>query len=382
MLALTVVSLLLPALSSILPASAEPCVAMDINFNLLVFGVDGKDYNAGTQDSWTSGTATDITASGRPPFDGSNTTCYLSQFYNAIYVLNGDSSDSTSVYIYDASGKSWSTQSVAPSSGSPSFDPTNFKAILDHDTNVFYALSKGEVFFLDMGSLTAANSTALSWVDVGAASAWGDLSSYQPVMALAQNHIHFIDVPGLTAGQCDIFVIHFSYFQPAAQSYSSNFPESHGQTTSFFQSSGVQQEFAYIPDDGSATYVINVESNSTQTLAGPTVKDAGAQYFAGITSLVQLSPASNALSFLPYKEGSDNGAATWTTITAVTLPPSSSNSSSGTTGNSTGASIPGSATKTGSSSSTSASTTSSAGRIIVNVLGSIMSTLALAMLLA
>ena len=64
---------------------ASPCVAFDTNWNLLAFGLDGKDYNAGTQDTWASGTflrlafnilfklcpsskgtATDITASGRP----------------------------------------------------------------------------------------------------------------------------------------------------------------------------------------------------------------------------------------------------------------------------------------------------------------------------
>ena len=65
---------------------ATPCVAMDINWNLYAFGLDGKDWSAGTQDSWGSGmfssclnwigyvsewralagTATDVTASGRP----------------------------------------------------------------------------------------------------------------------------------------------------------------------------------------------------------------------------------------------------------------------------------------------------------------------------
>ena len=56
MLSLTLVSLLLPALSAVVrPVAASPCIAMDTSFNLLVFGVDGKDYNAGTQDSWTSG---------------------------------------------------------------------------------------------------------------------------------------------------------------------------------------------------------------------------------------------------------------------------------------------------------------------------------------
>lgn len=231
-------------------------------------------------------------------------------------------------------------------------------------------MSKGEIFFLDMSSLTAASSSALAWQDAGASS-WGDLSSYDPVMAIAQNHIHFIGVPGLSAGQADIFVIHFSYFQPEAQSYSSDFPETHGQAVSFFQDSGVQQEFAFIPDDGSATYVINVESNTTQTLAGPSVKDSGAQYFAGISSLVQLSSSDGSLAFLPYTQGSDNSAAKWTTITAVTVPSSSSSSgSSGTLSNGTSS---GNATTTGSASglsvSQSASADSGAGRTVLNVLG-------------
>jgi len=41
--------------------------------------------------------------------------------------------------------------------------------------------------------------------------------SYVPVMALAQNHIHFLDVPGTTSGSADIFVIHYSYLQLLAQ---------------------------------------------------------------------------------------------------------------------------------------------------------------------
>jgi hypothetical protein len=38
-----------------------------------------------------------------------------------------------------------------------------------------------------------------------------------------------------------------------------NFPTTHGKTASFFLNVGVQQEYAFIPDDGSATYVVNVE---------------------------------------------------------------------------------------------------------------------------
>ncbi|KAG6876442.1 hypothetical protein C0993_003144 [Termitomyces sp. T159_Od127] len=117
------------------------------------------------------------------------------------------------------------------------------------------ALSKGEIFDLDMQLLKAANSTPLAWNDVQSSGFGAD---YQPVMALAQNHIHFLNVPGVDAGSAKIFVIHFSFMQPEPQPYG-KFPATHGQATSFFMESGVQQEFAFIPDDGSATYVINVE---------------------------------------------------------------------------------------------------------------------------
>jgi hypothetical protein len=80
-----IISLLLLALSQT-SVLASPCVTFDINFNLLGFGFNGKDWNAGTQDVWASGRsfldslihttfnpppnpappATDITAAGRP----------------------------------------------------------------------------------------------------------------------------------------------------------------------------------------------------------------------------------------------------------------------------------------------------------------------------
>lgn len=67
------------------------------------------------------------------------------------------------------------------------------------------ALSNGELFHLDMGLLKTANSTAIPWVDVEKAPF---ASGYEPVMALAQNHIFFLNVPGVTAGSASIYVIH------------------------------------------------------------------------------------------------------------------------------------------------------------------------------
>ena len=282
--------------------------------------------------------------------------------------MNGDASNPSAVHIFDAGSKSWSTQSVTTGT----FDPSSFDAILDHDTNVFYALSKGELFFLDMGALVTANSSAVSWVDVEK-SPFGD--SYDPVMALAQNHVHFLDVPGTPAGDANIFVIHcecytcssrsvsltvllVSFFQPDPQSYpvsdGSTFPATHGQTASFFQTTGVQQEFAFIPDDGSATYVINVETNTTQALAGPSTKDAGATYAASITALVQLDSA-GAVSFLPYTEGdaSTNSQAKWASVAniAAAVPAGSSSSSTASASGSKGATSTHGASATGSSAS-------------------------------
>ncbi|KAI0635239.1 hypothetical protein C8Q77DRAFT_1217131 [Trametes polyzona] len=342
----TLVSLLLLAVPRV--ARASPCVAFDANFNLLAFGFDGKDWNAGQQDSWTSGSATDITTDGRPPFDGTSTTCYLAQFFNAIYFINADKSKPSDVHIYDADAKAWSTQAVEAGK----FDPLNFNAILDHDTNVFYALSHNELYFLNMGDLKTSNQTAIEWNDVQQSPYPAD---YQPVMGLAQNHVHFLNVPGAPAGSADIFVIHYSFFQPQPQAYplpdGSAIPSTHGQTASFFQTQGVQQEFAFIPDDGALTYVINVETNTTKTIAGPTTKDAKAQYAASITALVQLD-SNGAVSFIPYKQGDDsaNSAAKWSAVSklAVAAPASgSSGAASGTSGAASGSATGSAAAKSG-----------------------------------
>ena len=50
---ISLVSLLLLTLSQFL-VRAEPCVSFDVNFNLLAFGFNGKDWNVGTQDVWAT----------------------------------------------------------------------------------------------------------------------------------------------------------------------------------------------------------------------------------------------------------------------------------------------------------------------------------------
>lgn len=205
-----------------------------------------------------------------------------------------------------------------------------------------------------MDTMKAAESGSLSWNVIGS---FDSLQNYNPVMALAQNHIHFLNVGSDSAGKALIFVIHcellfqtegscshvhlVSYLQPDPQNYPGDktFPAAHGQTASFFKASGVQQEFAFIPDDFSGTYVINVENNSTQTLTPPTVKDTKSSYVAGITSLLQLD-STGAVSFVLYApdDSSTNAKASWSSVKALAaVAPPNSHSSSASTPQVTGA---------------------------------------------
>lgn len=75
-------------------------------------------------------------------------------------------------------------------------------ALINHFSD---ALSQGSLYDLDMGSMKTANSTAIGWNLVQQPPF---PSGYNPVMALAQNHIHFLDVGDDGPGTARIFVIH------------------------------------------------------------------------------------------------------------------------------------------------------------------------------
>jgi uncharacterized membrane protein YgcG len=254
-------------------------------------------------------------------------------------------------------------------------------AILDHDTNVFYAYDDGTMFHLDMGGLKAANTSAISWLEVGQPSF--DTTNYKPTMALAQNHIHFIGVPNAPAGDAYIFVIHFSFFQPTPQNYpvdngGNPFPSTHGQTASIFKTEGVQEEFAFIPDDGSATYIINVDSNSTLPLAGPSDKSSST-FVASPNALVQLT-SNGTIYFLPYTPGNadQSKAASWTKMNVQGLPsvatPGSSSSSGGSGG--TGGGATGSSSGSGTpSGSTGTNTSGNNNNGASSLMGSMISTI-------
>ncbi|TEB19524.1 hypothetical protein FA13DRAFT_347585 [Coprinellus micaceus] len=341
-LALLSPTLIAPAQAG--PSGPNQCIAFDASWNLLAFNFDSKDSlipsTAFSSSSSSAVTTTDITKpSGRPPFDQTSSPplCYTSQFTNAIYVLNADAADPSSVYIFDATASSWSKQQTTLPDVSATtlrgYDVNGgFQTILDRDTNVFYALTRGNLLMsLDMGLLKAANATALTWNEVQkpvwnsnpeSEGSGSGLEGYEfPTMALAQNHVHFVGgVPGLKEGEAKIFVIHYSYLQPSPQSYPSNsgsgaaFPTSHGRTASFFRDDSVQTQFAYIPDDGSAAYVVDVTANSTTPLPGPPAKDAYAVYAASPSVLVQLASEGGKLSYVVYDQEKHQGASGWKSV--------------------------------------------------------------------
>ena len=78
------------------------------------------------------------------------------------------------------------------------------------------------------------------------------------------------------------------------------------------------------------------QTNTTQTLKGPTVKDPMAIYFASTDALVQLS-ASGSVSYLPYTPGSTSASASasWSVVSKL---PSSTPSGNGSTTSVTGSS--------------------------------------------
>lgn len=335
-------------------AAASSCVVFDADFNLYALGINGADYNLGDSSNWANGKATALTTTGRPPFTGNNTQCFLSQYEGALYILDADAANPTDVYIYDAGKKAWSTQKTTANGA----DLTSMVAILDHDTNVFFGLVGNTLYQADFGQLADAQSTAIDWQSVNDPSF--STSGYsKPVMALAQNHIHFLDVPGTSAGQAYIFVIHYAYFQPEVQSYpatsGASFPVQHGQTASFFSSENIQQEqFAFIPDDASATYVVNVQTNTTTALTGPSDKSSSV-YATSDSALVQLTSAGK-MYFLPYDQTKPDTGATWSAISVSGISSSSPSSSIITSSTVSGG---GSSTAGSGASSTKMSTTTS-----------------------
>jgi len=67
------------------------------------------------------------------------------------------------------------------------------------------------MYSLNMGEQKAAKSSPLVWVSAGEL---GFPNNYTPTMALAQNHIHFLNVGNDGPGDARIYVIHCKLSSP------------------------------------------------------------------------------------------------------------------------------------------------------------------------
>lgn len=127
--------------------------------------------------------------------------------------------------------------------------------------------------------------------------------------------IDYFGAPATAAGSANLFVVHFSYFQPDAQSYptvsnGAAFPDTAGQAFSIPNAANqVPLQMVFVPNDFSNSYVVSHWTdpgnyattsdapfaqnliNSTQLLPPPTSKDAQASYAASDTAIVQIDSA-------------------------------------------------------------------------------------------
>ncbi|KAH7105209.1 hypothetical protein BKA62DRAFT_692039 [Auriculariales sp. MPI-PUGE-AT-0066] len=320
--------------------AAKACVVFDQNNNLLVLG-PSTDYTFGTQDSWAaaaSAKAVGATTT-RPPFDGDRPRCHLAQGNNAVLALGVDKANPTAVWFYDAGANSWSMQAMA-SGDTP--DPDSMVEVLDHDTDVLYAYSKQTMYFAHFDYQKAAKSEPIEWVNQGVSFPF-DGSSYKATAVNINNHIHFFGAPGSQAGQNYIYVVHFAFPQPDAQLFPSTngkptFPASHGWATSIFDPNGKEQrQAAFIPDDLSATYIVDAKTNQTLPLAAPT-KDSGSFFAASTSAVVQLT-SDGKVFYLPVSQTDmagtgANAAAAWKQVGTVATGGSGTPASGGSSSNS------------------------------------------------
>ncbi|OCF34632.1 hypothetical protein I316_03673 [Kwoniella heveanensis BCC8398] len=382
-----------------LNVNAVPCVQFDASWNLYAFGGD-QDVKLGSNSSWAQPSVSPLTTSGRPPWTGDNAQCILSQTNNAMYVVGGDSSDLSKIYIYNFASDSWSSQTT---SGAPSdLGNSRSSSILDHDTNVIFTLTTGSgLYQLDMSSVTnAASSNALSWEAVSSPSFTE--TGYTVTAAQAANHVFYFGVPGTAAGSANLFVVHYAYFQPDAQKFSGTaFPDSAGQAISIpNESDNVPYSMVFVPNDFSNTYIATHWTdlgdytvttgapfatdiiNSTQTVSAPTSQDKAASYAASPYDLVQIDttgqiyyynnvinsdytvPSGGSWQKMSYALTGGSASSSNSTSSSAAPSGSASASASGASASQSGSatgSATGSASRSGSSASASASASSGSG---------------------
>lgn len=200
----------------------------------------------------------------------------------------------------------------------------------------------------------------------------------------------YYGVPGTAAGSANIFVIHYSYFQPTAQEFSGTaFPDTTGQVVSIpTTENSTPYQNLFVPKDFSGAYVtthwtdlgnysITSDSpmslslvNSTQSFPVPTSQDAQAAYACSPSACVQIDTTGNiyyvdnAISSYQVASG-----AAWTKMGySLTAASSTAAAASGTgaSGSASGSTAAAAASKTGATAKTSSTASGAAASSTVN----------------
>ncbi|KAJ3225181.1 hypothetical protein HDU81_008086 [Chytriomyces hyalinus] len=309
--------LLLALLSELLCyAHAIGCTVTDSDSNLYIFGAPYGDVSLGSsQSDWISSSVPQaqsqipVSLANRPSFDTSNPTCMFAPFLNLIVVLNADKSSGVkALHVFDTSAKLWSLVPLTAEPEFPSGD--DLVATVDHDTNVIYAYSNGKIFRIgdadkdNLSQLSANGKLSLYWLSQFAVTPQPfDGAGYtKPVFGQGTNHLHFFNAPGLAAGEAWIFVVHYAWWQPTAQSYGS-FPQLPGQSVYIPFGTKAPPRFAYIPDDGHQVLLVDTSVNTTNAVSGFGESGSNFRYAATGQSLIQFSSISGKLKVLDLNTG-------------------------------------------------------------------------------
>ncbi|KAJ3225180.1 hypothetical protein HDU81_008085 [Chytriomyces hyalinus] len=291
--------------------AALGCAVADKSAQVYVFGAPYGDANLGASPSdWGSGTG--ITPLNnlplRPAFDTANPFCAYAPYLDYFVFLNVDSSAGLSaLHVFDVTSKAWT---VVPLTGADLPSGDDLVATVDHDTNVIYAYSKGQIYRIgDAGDINLAKLAStprltMNWLSQFAVTTQPfDGANYKAVFGQGTNHLHFFNAPGLAAGEAWIFVVHYAWWQPTAQSYGS-FPQLPGQSVYIpVATGGAPPVFAYIPDNGQATLLVDTKANSTTSQAGFGQSGPTFRYAATAEQLIQYDGTTGNLNVMQLGSG-------------------------------------------------------------------------------
>ncbi|KAJ3347326.1 hypothetical protein HDU83_002182 [Entophlyctis luteolus] len=304
------------AVAAAAAAAADGCPVVDAGGNFYVFGGIHGDFFLGADAYvWTSPLPSDANLTalpGRPPFTAPNLVCLSAFYLNSAYFLNADPASTSTLYQFNFTAQAWSTIATT---GTPP-DAASLAAVIDHDTCVIYVFDTPNRKMVRLGDANdlnlSHNPKSLPWQDGNFNEVPQPIASsqnYKPTMGQGWISIYFFGVPSTTPGEVWGYRIHYNEWGLEPQGCDSDFPVMHGQTATFFfrnssesEHDGAPSHIAFVPDDGSAVYVIDSYINMTTKAVGPPLSGTSSltKYAASFNYLIQFTPDTGEIRFFDF----------------------------------------------------------------------------------